>query len=79
MAKIIIFSTPLCPFCQVLKNYLKEKGFVFEEVDVSKDEEKRKELIEKTGKLSLPVTEIDGQLVSGFDKKKIDQMLGIKD
>ena len=79
MAKIIIFSTPLCPFCYVLKNYLKEKGFVFEEVDVSKDEEKRKELIEKTGKLSLPVTEIDGQLVSGFDKKKIDQMLGIKD
>ena len=78
MAKIIIFSTPLCPFCQVLKNYLKEKGFVFEEVDVSKDEEKRKELIEKTGKLSLPVTEIDGQLVSGFDKKKIDEALELK-
>ena len=75
---IKIYSTPTCPFCYVLKNYLKENGFEFEEIDISKETAKREELIKKTGLATLPVIEIDGQLIIGFDKKKIDEALGIK-
>ena len=75
--KIKIFSTPTCPYCYVLKNYLKENGFEFEEIDISKETAKREELIKKTGLATLPVVEIDGQLIIGFDKKKIDNLLKI--
>ena len=75
---IKIYSTPTCPFCYVLKNYLKEKGFEFEEIDISKETAKREELIKKTGLATLPVVEINGQLIVGFDKKKIDEILKIK-
>ena len=76
--KIKIFSTPTCPYCYVLKNYLKENGFEFEEIDISKETAKREELIKKTGLATLPVVEINGQLIVGFDKKKIDEILKIK-
>lgn len=75
---IKIYSTPTCPFCYVLKNYLKENGFEFEEIDISKETAKREELIKKTGLATLPVVEINGQLIVGFDKKKIDEILKIK-
>ncbi|PIV45865.1 NrdH-redoxin, partial [bacterium (Candidatus Moisslbacteria) CG02_land_8_20_14_3_00_36_53] len=61
-----------------LKNYLKEKGFEFEEVDVSHDQKEREELMEKTGQATLPIIEINQQFIAGFDKKKIDGILGIK-
>jgi len=76
--KIKIFSTPTCPYCYVLKNYLKENGFEFEEIDISKETAKREKLIKKTGLATLPVVEIDNQLIVGFDKKKIDEVLKIK-
>jgi len=75
---IKIYSSPTCPYCYILKNYLKEKGFEFEEIDISKETAKKEELIKKTGLATLPVIEIDGQLIIGFDKKKIDEALGIK-
>ena len=78
MSRIKIYSSPTCPFCYVLKNYLKEKGFEFEEIDISKETAKREELIKKTGLATLPVVEINGQLIVGFDKKKIDEVLKIK-
>jgi len=78
MSRIKIYSSPTCPFCYVLKNYLKEKGFEFEEIDISKETAKREELIKKTGLATLPVVEINGQLIVGFDKKKIDEILKIK-
>ena len=75
---IKIYSSPTCPYCYILKNYLKEKGFEFEEIDISKETAKREELIKKTGLATLPVVEINGQLIVGFDKKKIDEILKIK-
>jgi len=78
MSRIKIYSSPTCPFCYVLKNYLKEKGFEFEEIDISKETAKREKLIKKTGLATLPVVEIDNQLIVGFDKKKIDEVLKIK-
>jgi glutaredoxin-like YruB-family protein len=77
MAKIKVFTTPTCPYCYLLKEYLKEKGVEFEELDVSQDKEALKELQKKTGALAVPVIEINGQIIIGFDKEKIDRSLNI--
>jgi len=79
MAKIRIFSTPTCPYCITLKEYLKDKGFDFEDIDVSQDEKAREEMVEKTGQMGVPVVEIDGKIIIGFDKEKISELLKIKD
>jgi len=78
MKKVIVYSTPSCPFCYSLKEYLKEKNISFEEIDVSENEEKLKEMIKKSGQMGVPVVEIDGNIIVGFDKEKIDKVLGIK-
>jgi len=74
-----LFVTPACPYCYTLKEFLKEKGIEFEEIDVSKDEKARDEMIKKSGKLEAPVIEIDGQIVVGFDKEKICKLLKLKE
>jgi glutaredoxin-like YruB-family protein len=74
-----VFVSPACPYCYTLKEFLKEKGIEFEEIDVSKDEKARDEMIKKSGRLEAPIVEIDGQIVVGFDKEKICKLLNIKD
>ena len=75
---IKIYSTTSCPYCVTLKEFLKEKSFAFEDVDVSQDEKALTEMIQKTGQYGVPVVDIDGQVVVGFDKEKISNILGIK-
>jgi glutaredoxin-like YruB-family protein len=75
MKKVKIYTAPGCPFCVLAKEYLKEKGVEFEEIDVSKDEKGIQEVIEKTGQMGVPVLEINGEIVIGFDKERIDQLL----
>lgn len=77
--RIVVFTTPLCPYCTTLKAFLKEKGFNFQEIDVSKDEKSKEEIIKKSGKMQAPILEIDDQIVVGFDKEKICQLLNIKE
>lgn len=79
MPKIKIYSTPTCPYCAALKQFLKEKGFEFEDIDVSTDEKALEEMIEKSGQMGVPVTEIDGKIVVGFDKEKILRLLNIEE
>lgn len=79
MKKVRVFSTPGCPYCYTLKEFLKEHGIEFEDIDVSTNEEAAKEMIEKSGQMGVPVVEIDGQIVIGFDKEKICQLLNIKE
>ncbi len=74
-----IYLTPACPYCFTLKEFLKEKGIEFEEIDVSKDEKARDEMIKKSGSLEAPTLDIDGQIVVGFDKEKICKLLKIKE
>jgi len=59
--------------------FLKEKGIKFEEIDVSKDKKAKEELIKKSGKMEVPVIEIDDQIVVGFDKEKIVKLLNIRE
>lgn len=77
--KIRMFSTPMCPYCHTLKAFLDEKEFKFEDIDVSVDEKAREEMINKTGQMGVPVIEIDGEFIIGFDRTKIVQKLGIKE
>ncbi len=76
--KITIYSTPSCSYCVQLKNYLKEQGFKYTDIDVSKDHKKADEMIEKSGQMGVPVINIDGQIIIGFNKEKIKKILYIK-
>lgn len=79
MPKIKIYSTPTCPYCHLLEDYLRSHNIAFESFDVSKDKKALKELQQKTSSLSVPVIDIDGEIIVGFDKPKIDKILKIKD
>ena len=74
-----LFTTPGCPYCFTLKEFLKEHNIKFKEIDVSQDEKAREEMIKKAGKMEVPVVEIDGQIIVGFDKEKICKLLNIKE
>jgi len=75
--KIRVFSTSACPYCLTLKEFLKEHNVDFEDIDVSKDEKALKEMVEKSGQMGVPVAEINGQIVVGFDKAKICKLLNL--
>lgn len=77
MPKIKVYSTTSCPYCYTLKAFLKEKGIEFEEIDVGTDEKVREEMIRKSGQMGVPVVEIDGEIIVGFDREKICQLLRI--
>lgn len=78
MTKVKIYSTLMCPYCTTLKEFLKERGVEFEEIDVSQDEKAMKEMVEKTGQMGVPVVEIDGEIVIGFDRGKIIKLLKLE-
>ena len=79
MSKVKLYTTPICPYCLSLKEFLKEHNIEFEEIDVSRNQEAAKEMIEKTGQMGVPVVEINGEVVVGFDREKIKNLLNIKD
>jgi glutaredoxin-like YruB-family protein len=76
--KIIIYSTENCKFCHMLKDYLTEKGFKYEDIDVGKDGEQANIAKEKSGQLGVPVTDIDGHIIIGYDVEAVDELLNIK-
>jgi glutaredoxin 3 len=79
MPKIRIFSTPTCTYCIILKRYLDEKNVEYEDIDISQNEEAQKEMIAKTNQMGVPVIDIDGEFIIGFDKGKINNILNIKE
>ena len=76
--KVTVFSTPTCMYCNMLKAFLDEKGVEYENVDVSVDQEKGRYIVEQTGQMGVPVTEIDGQFIIGFNQPVIAEMLGLE-
>ncbi|OGZ19242.1 MAG: NrdH-redoxin [Candidatus Nealsonbacteria bacterium RBG_13_38_11] len=74
-----IFTTPACPYCLTLKGFLKDHNVAFEEIDVSQDSKSCDYIIEKTGKMEVPVIDIEGEVIAGFDRQKIVKLLKIKD
>ena len=75
MAQIKVYSTPTCPYCKMAKQYLASKNVVFQDVDVSQDQAAADEMVKKSGQMGVPVIDIDGQLVVGFDRQRIDELL----
>lgn len=77
MPKIKIYSTPTCPYCVTLKEFLKEKNIAFEDVNVAQDAQAREEMVQRSSQMGVPVVDIDGQIVVGFDRAKISKLLNI--
>ncbi len=75
--KIIIYSTSTCPHCVQAKKFLKEHGIEFKDINVQENKEKAKEMVEKSGQIGVPVIDIDGEIVVGFDKEKLKRLLDI--
>ncbi|MBN2014152.1 MAG: glutathione S-transferase N-terminal domain-containing protein [Candidatus Altiarchaeota archaeon] len=75
MAKIRVYSTKMCPYCRMAKEYLEEKGVEFEEIDVSIDREAAQEMIKKSGQMGVPQIEINKRIIVGFDKEEIEKEL----
>lgn len=75
--KIIVYSTPTCPYCIRAKQFLKDNGIEFDNIDVSADKEKADEMVKKSGQMSVPVFDIDSEIIVGFDKDRIKTALGL--
>lgn len=73
-----VYSTPTCVYCRTLKEYLGNNKIDFQEIDVSKDEKSLQEMVKLSGQMGVPVVDIDGEIIIGFDKTKIDNLLKIK-
>lgn len=76
--KVKIYSTPSCPHCKAAKNYFKSLGISFEDVDVSRDQKEAERMVQKTHQYGVPVIELGNQIVIGFDRNKIDRILGVR-
>jgi glutaredoxin 3 len=74
---VTVYSTPTCPWCARAKEFLKDNNIEFNDVDVSTDHEKAKEMVEKSGQMGVPVIDINGTIIIGFDQEKIKAELGI--
>lgn len=74
---VTVYSTPTCPWCTTMKNYLRQNKIPFTDVDVSADQSAAKDLVSRTGHTSVPQAEINGEMVVGFDKVKINRLLNL--
>ena len=82
MKKVIIYSTPACGYCGIAKDFFLENKIEYTEYDVAADEERRNEMVEKTGQMGVPVIMIgeegeESEVITGFDKNRISQLLGL--
>ncbi len=73
--KVAVYSTPSCPYCHMAKDFLKENKVKFEDIDVSKDRVKAQEMIMKSGQMGVPVVDINGTIIIGFDKEQMKKLL----
>ncbi len=75
--RVIVFSTPTCSFCNMAKKYFREKGIKFRDVDVSRDMAAARDMVRRSGQQGVPVIDIGGKIVVGFDRVRINKHLGI--
>ncbi len=82
MKKVTVYSTPTCPFCKMAKQFLKEKGIAFTDVDVAADEKQAELMIKKSGQMGVPVIAVADEkgkeeIIIGFDRAKLSAAVGI--
>ncbi len=73
--QVVVFSTPTCPWCSRLKAYLRQNNVAFKDVDVSLDANAARDMVMKSGQMGVPQAWIDGQVVVGFDRARVDSLL----
>ena len=78
MKNITIYSTPTCVYCNMAKAFFKANKADYTEHNVASDLEKRKEMIDKTGQMGVPVIDVGGEVIVGFDEARLKQLLGMK-
>ncbi len=77
MANVRVYSTHTCPWCAKVKDLLKQNNIEFEDIDVGADQEKAKEMVEKSGQMGVPVVDINGTIIVGFNEAKIKEVLNL--
>ncbi len=75
--KVKVYSTPTCPYCIRAKKFLKESNVDFEDIDVASDQTQAQEMVKISAQTAVPVLDIEGEVIVGFDKEKIKQALGL--
>lgn len=76
--EIIVYSTPTCPYCIMAEEFLKKNNVEFTKYDISQNKEKAKEAIEKSGQMAVPVIDIDGKIIIGFDEEELKKALNLE-
>lgn len=74
---VTVYSTPTCSWCHAAKEHFRTHGIAFEDVDVAADMSRAREMVEKSGQYGVPVIDIDGEIIVGFDRGRIDTLLGL--
>lgn len=75
--RVTVYSTPSCSWCNTLKAHLRKHGIYFTDIDISRDPKMAEELVRRTGQRGVPQTDINGEIIVGFDKARINRILGI--
>lgn len=75
---VTVYSTPTCSFCNAAKRYLKERSIPFRDIDISRDAKAAADMVRKTGQQGVPVIDVNGKIIVGFDKLKLNSALGIR-
>lgn len=78
MAKVKIYSTPTCPYCNLAKDFFKQNKIAYEEIDVGKDQKQAEHMVKISGQMGVPVIEVDKEVIVGFNEAKLRKALGLK-
>jgi len=73
--QIKVYSTPTCPYCKLVKEFLKEKKLTYDDIDVAADGEAAKDMVKISGQMGVPVIEIDGQVIVGWNKNALEEVI----
>lgn len=79
MTKVKVYSTPTCPYCTKVKEFLKEHKIEYDEINVAEDKEAAEKMVEKSGQMGVPVIEVGNTIIVGFDRDALKKALDIKD
>lgn len=76
--KVTLYTAPACPFCVIVKKYLERNNVKFKEIDISKDKKAEEEMQKKSNQTNVPVTDIDGKIIIGYNLQKLNEALNLK-
>ena len=76
--RVILFTTPNCSYCRMAKKYLRQRGIRFKDVDVSRDAAAARDMVRRSKQQGVPVIDVGGKIIVGFDRPKLDRLLGIQ-